>query len=251
MKKILIIILSLLVMFGATFSIYKLFIEEDDVVNKNDNDKKDRDETKNENKKKEDLTTEEIDTLLDRIVDYWVVFQLVENIEDYQDASEEVLTFFLIYSSGINDDGTFNKKELDDAFAHLFGKNHGYSLSNRIKCPLCDQEPLFIYNEDLGVYETNDNHLGHGLEWSNATLSRAFYENGYKTDNEYVIEAKLLYAGLYGGWYANGDDMKPITYDDVTDNDIYKDFKDELDTVRFTFELEDNLFILKDVNNLN
>ncbi len=152
------------------------------------------------------------------------------------------------YIGNIKNDKYISVNKIDDNLANIFGNTVTINRSD-IKCGV-DDYILYDYNNGFFQEYDQSNHPGHGGE-----VTKPDYINYYKFEkvgNKYYVYTNEVYVNIMdcGFVYNTGDNDCIEDFDNNKTseeifNEKYNQIKDKLNQRKYTFEIENNRYILK------
>ena len=209
---------------------------------------------------KRDLTTEEINGMMSVINDLKYMDYYNKSIVPVKLNNQEALriSYEVLESKGKVVYGKLTFSELEEV-----AKNYlGFSLEPENL--ICDTHfvlesgqgaDILIYDVNAGVYNYNNNHLGHGA----GGLESVIYNNyisGYELDGSYVVVVKKLFSEILGDVYDESLSYYP-SYEDAqnrtnklfsaisVNEEYFNEYDSELKEYIYTFKLIDDYYVLK------
>ena len=234
--KTVVIVFLILIIFELSFYIgYTKYTE----IMKN----KENSEVKEE---REELYYSEVTTLLDRIDDYNHILSKNYPINNYEKLDNQQKIKFGIYllTKHENINNYYKTSDIDDILSNYFTKDFNVVYEN-ILCNLKDGDSYILNN---GTYTIDTNHE-HGQEKMNI---KTFYVDSNKLDNVYKITVNILYnnycvdtCAKEDKYYDSWNDAKERNNEVLTSLNEYEDNKDDIKKTTFTFEKENDNYLLK------
>ena len=206
---------------------------------------KDKSETKEE---REELYYSEVNELLEKIDDYNEVLSMNYPITDYKKLDNQQKLRFGIYllTKYENTKNYYKTQDIDEILHNYFTKDFN-AIYESITCTLKDGD-LYVLNN--GTYTIDQNHE-HGLE--NMDI-KTIYVDSNKLDNIYKITVNILYSNYCvdtcakeNKYYDSWTDAKERNNEVLTSLNEYEENKDDIKKTTFTFEKEDDNYLLKNV----
>lgn len=206
---------------------------------------KDKNETKEE---REELYYSEVNDLLEKIDDYNEVLSMNYPITDYKKLDNQQKLKFGIYllTKYENTKNYYKTQDIDEILHNYFTKDFNV-IYESITCNLKDGD-LYVLNN--GTYTIDTNHE-HGQEKMNI---KTFYVDSNKLDNVYKITVNILYnnycvdtCAKEDKYYDSWNDAKERSNEVLTSLNEYEDNKDDIKKTTFTFEKENDNYLLKNI----
>lgn len=213
--------------------------------------------TKKPEVKEEELTKSEqarLDEIVEKLNDGFAKYYPITDVSTIP--NQDLLR---LGSDGLYDwnaNNTFTSTQVEENVKKYFG-NSVTVKHEGIKCLLACEEPLFSYDGN-GTYSYNTNHPGHGGGGSRSAYE--LYESGTKKGNIITVNYKVIYTndlgdiGMVEELYAKYNDTTPLykipdpENFNIT-NEIVFQYKDQLPTTTYTFEVaDDGVYSIKTVS---
>ncbi|HOZ54123.1 MAG TPA: hypothetical protein PKY25_02205 [Bacilli bacterium] len=149
------------------------------------------------------------------------------------------------YIGNINNNDYILADKIDDNLANIFGDTVTIGKANI----MCFANDYIMYDYSSGYFQKHDqsDHPGHG-----GTVMHPDYTNFVKFEkvgNKYIVYTNEVYFDEANLVYNTGDnDNIEVTNNDTAEeifNDNYAQIKNDLNLRKYTFEIENNRYILK------
>lgn len=201
---------------------------------------------------REELYYSEVENLLSQIEDYNEVLSKNYPITDYKELDNQEKLKFGIYllTKYENTKNYYKTADMKQILKNYFTEDFTVVYESIT----CDQKDGVLYNLDNGTY-TMDNSHEHGVE---SMRINTYYVDSNKLDNIYKVTVNILYSNYCTGtcpdtseYYETWNDAKQGQNKVLDSIKEYSEKKESLKKTTFTFEKENDSYLLKNVKIIN